>query len=646
MVTLETDRIGNQLQESSRRQDARPDRRRGAPHRDHRRRGAARAGAPARRGRPDPGERHRPAAAQDAVRRALRRPRRPAGAAGAADPRRRRHPPGPQPAWRSSSRRSSTTCCPLLRTVQPAEAGGHAQRAGHALDGRGDQLGQNLVLVDRYFRRSTPACRPSRRTSPASPTSPTLRRGGAGPGPRAPTAAGHDQHDDRREGGAARRPSSPARPASPTTTADFLRDNERADHPGRAGQPADASQLLAKYAPESTRASPRASSTGCPRANAAFARRHLPHHARDLPASAPATSRARSPRWGEQARAPLLRPARPAGSRRNPFPATTSTTAPSAAATAPAAPFPTFRGAARCRIADVDSGLAGTTEEQQRRRRPARRRRPRRAGPSHPDPARGADAARHGGEHSDEGHALAWSSSSSSRWSPCSPRASSRDDRQHPARRQGHLHGRLQRRDRAWSTGPGGPHRRRPGRRGRRTVAVATRTAPAPTVDVQRAQELASLTQGTQVTIKYRNLVGQRYLALTQGAGAPTRARGRRDDPARRAPTRPSTYRAVQRLQAAVRGAVARATSTSSPARSSGPAGRGRRRQHPARQDGQPDLDPRRPRRGHRPHHRQPQRRARAPSTPTTSSCSQLIDQLQRFVARPRRRPRDDRRAR
>ncbi|MGO4602871.1 MCE family protein [Terrabacter sp. 2YAF2] len=29
------------------------------------------------------------------------------------------------------------------------------------------------------------------------------------------------------------------------------------------------------------------------------------------------------------------------------------------------------------------------------------------------------------------------------------------------------------------------------------------------------------LTQGTEVTVKYRNLVGQRYLALSQGAGAP-----------------------------------------------------------------------------------------------------------------------------
>ena len=30
------------------------------------------------------------------------------------------------------------------------------------------------------------------------------------------------------------------------------------------------------------------------------------------------------------------------------------------------------------------------------------------------------------------------------------------------------------------------------------------------------------LTQGTEVTVKYRNLVGQRYLALTQGAGTPS----------------------------------------------------------------------------------------------------------------------------
>ena len=53
------------------------------------------------------------------------------------------------------------------------------------------------------------------------------------------------------------------------------------------------------------------------------------------------------------------------------------------------------------------------------------------------------------------------------------------------------------------------------------------RVAPGATSDGADAQiefsvlKSSVLTQGTEVTVKYRNLVGQRYLALTQGTGAP-----------------------------------------------------------------------------------------------------------------------------
>ena len=58
------------------------------------------------------------------------------------------------------------------------------------------------------------------------------------------------------------------------------------------------------------------------------------------------------------------------------------------------------------------------------------------------------------------------------------------------------------------------------------------------TFDVDSDSEL---NQATNATIRYRNLVGQRYIALTQGAGSDSRARRGRHDPARAAPSPPST---------------------------------------------------------------------------------------------------------
>ena len=74
-VTLETDTAGNQLQDGLRRQGARRHRRRGPRgRRRRRRRHASSWRIDPEHLDADPGRRHRPAAAQDAVRRALRRP--------------------------------------------------------------------------------------------------------------------------------------------------------------------------------------------------------------------------------------------------------------------------------------------------------------------------------------------------------------------------------------------------------------------------------------------------------------------------------------------------------------------------------------------------------------------------------------------
>lgn len=46
---------------------------------------------------------------------------------------------------------------PLLRTVQPAKLATTLNALSTTLDGRGDQIGRNLVLVDRYFKALNPS---------------------------------------------------------------------------------------------------------------------------------------------------------------------------------------------------------------------------------------------------------------------------------------------------------------------------------------------------------------------------------------------------------------------------------------------------------------------------------------------------------
>ena len=104
--------------------------------------------------RHDPGERHRLDRAQDAVRREVRLARgarRPVVAATSS-----RAPRSSAPRSRSRSRRSSPTstrcCAPSSRPAINQTLNAMAT----ALEGRGDQIGQNLETVDSYLKRVNP----------------------------------------------------------------------------------------------------------------------------------------------------------------------------------------------------------------------------------------------------------------------------------------------------------------------------------------------------------------------------------------------------------------------------------------------------------------------------------------------------------
>ena len=113
-----------------------------------------------------------------------------------------------------------------------------------------------------------------------------------------------------------------------------------------------------------------------------------------------------------------------------------------------------------------------------------------------------------------------------------------RHDRQHLVRGQQALQGGLQRRHRR------GQGRRRPGRRrqGRQRAGRRDRsTAPGRWSPSRSTPSASSSPRAPIATIRYRNLVGQRYIALTQGVGGARRPQGGPDHPAGAHPARPST---------------------------------------------------------------------------------------------------------
>ena len=69
-------------------------------------------------------------------------------------------------------------------------------------------------------------------------------------------------------------------------------------------------------------------------------------------------------------------------------------------------------------------------------------------------------------------------------------------------------------------------------------VEIVERTRALVTFKVDEDQQL---TDGTNATIRYRNLVGQRYISLAQGVGGPGRARRRATRSRWHGPTRPWT---------------------------------------------------------------------------------------------------------
>ena len=254
----------------------------------------------------DPGERHRPAAAQDALRRAyvdLVTPAQPgAGRSEAGDV-------IPQDRSRVAIELETVfdNLYPLLRTVAAGEARDHPQRAGDdaGRPGRPDRATTSCSSTA-TSRRSTPACRRSGKTSAGSPTSPTST-----PARRRTASASRESLG------------SPTRRSSRRTTQlaaflvgtagfandarGFLRRQRAAHHPGRAGEPADpaaAREVLAR----ATRAWPRASSTGS-RASTRPSAAGTFHITLEVVPPRQAVPAGGGAALGRQARAPLLRPA-------------------------------------------------------------------------------------------------------------------------------------------------------------------------------------------------------------------------------------------------------------------------------------------------------------------------------------------------
>ena len=87
-----------------------------------------------------------------------------------------------------------------------------------------------------------------------------------------------------------------------------------------------------------------------------------------------------------------------------------------------------------------------------------------------------------------------------------------------------------------------------------KSIDIYQRRQAMVTFDVDSDSEL---NQATNATIRYRNLVGQRYIALTQGAGSDTVLDEDDTIPLEPHRARPRPDRALQRVQAAVRGPLA-----------------------------------------------------------------------------------------
>ena len=282
------------------------------------------------------------------------------------------------------------------------------------------RLGENLELVDGYLTQLNPQLPAlqadiSGLADAGQTPTPTPRRTWSRDPAQRPD---HDHHDDRGEAGRAQG-ALRRRPGFANTTARLpAATTATTAHPAGPASAAPRSRSSRSTRP-STPAWPRRWPTGCPSIDGA-SRRHLHITLETCQPAATATSRARSPRCGEKRGPHCYGLPDRYGSQANPVPGIRpSTTAPTAGGNGASSALPSaFLGRSGAGIADVDSGLAGTEEEQQvvaallsaDGRRAVCRSRPCSSGPM---------AARSGGEPAMKtDRPRAWSSSSSSSWSP------------------------------------------------------------------------------------------------------------------------------------------------------------------------------------------------------------------------------------
>ena len=527
------DRPGRQpARAAGRREAARADRRRGALGHLRRAQGAP---STSRCSRETvgliPANVSRPAAAQDAVRREVRRPGAAGPAVAAAAVRGRRHPAGPLDHGhraRAGPRRPAAAAA-----HGPAgQAERHAQRAGHGAGGPGRAARATTSSSwTATSPGSTPSCPPSSRTSRGlADVVADLRRRRPRPGADAAQLRRDHEHHQGQVGGL-RRASSPAPPGSPTTTRQLLEENDdRIIELAAVGRPT--LELLARYSPEypcvlaGADRSPTTSSARRSRTASCTS------PSRSTQARARGTSPGEEPSLGRAPGAQLLRRCR---TRRGRGRATTS-------GTAPTAPAPrTASSPASC--VDPQSGLRRDRARSSRSSTPWWRRRwacrPTTCPTSPPCCSGRWPAGRRWGSREDA--SLADQAGRVHRRDGARHRPARRHHRQPALRRHHVLPGAVHRRDRP-AEGRRRAHRRGAGRRGRRrrggTTAATGRWPGSPSTSTP--------------TARWRSAPARRSATATSSGSATSRSRR---EPARVArspstapsrcgrPSRPSTSR-------------------------------------------------------------------------------------------------------
>ena len=252
---------------------------------------------------------------------------------------------------------------PLLRAVDPAKLSTTLNALATALEGRGTQLGQNLVLVDRYFKAFNPKL-------------PVLQADISGLADLASTYAVAApqlvsalrnlvttnttivEKQDALAGFLA------STAGFANTTADFLDANgERIIQVGRVNRPTV--EVLAKYSPQYPCFS-EALVKWLPRIDDAF-RDNTFHITIEISsAQRPAYKPGEEPRWGENRGPNCLGLPNPAGGQGNPWEGDHFADGTSAGASSAGSALPAmFTGAQGAGIPDPDAGLAGTKAEQE-----------------------------------------------------------------------------------------------------------------------------------------------------------------------------------------------------------------------------------------------------------------------------------------